>query len=59
MEVVVKRFPFQIVSPMLSEEGEHVHHDQVVERSRDFEELAALPVVEVIADDGDDADDEE
>ena len=51
--------PFPDREPDVREEGEHVHHDQVIERSRDLQELAALPVIEVVAHHSDDADDEE
>ncbi|MCZ7680385.1 MAG: hypothetical protein M5U28_17100 [Sandaracinaceae bacterium] len=43
----------------VGDEEEHVDHHEVVEGPRDLEELAALPPVEVEADDRRDADDDE
>ncbi len=40
-------------------EGEHIDHHEVVKRSRNLQELAALPVVEVVADDRRHTDDDE
>ena len=50
--VVVVRRPFQMVMPMLAMKSSTFDDDQVVERPRDLEELAALPPPDVEAGDG-------